>query len=124
MRIFRFEHHSAPLVSHAVFVGRLTRNIVLALALIGIALAIGMIGYRLTEGMDWLDAYLNASMLLGGMGPVAALHTDAGKFFAGTYALFCGLLIVIASGVILAPILHRVLHAFHVEDDESPTKNN
>jgi hypothetical protein len=123
MHFFRFEHHSAPLASHAVFVGRLTRNVVLALALIGIALAIGMIGYRLTEGMDWLDAYLNASMLLGGMGEVDALHTSAGKLFAGTYALFCGLLIVIASGVILAPILHRVLHALHVEDD-APTKNN
>ncbi|HRK64619.1 MAG TPA: hypothetical protein PLN53_09505, partial [Terricaulis sp.] len=64
-----------------------------------------------------LDAFLNASMLLGGMGPVDALHTDAGKLFAGGYALFCGLLIVIASGVILAPILHRVLHALHAADD-------
>ena len=87
-----------------------------ALVLIGFALALGMIGYHLTENMAWLDAFLNASMLLGGMGPVDALHTDAGKLFAGAYALFCGLLIVIASGVILAPILHRVLHALHAED--------
>lgn len=84
--------------------------------MIAIALAIGMIGYRLTEGMDWLDAYLNAAMLLGGMGPVGALDTASGKFFAGSYALFCGLLIVIASGVVLAPILHRVLHALHADD--------
>jgi hypothetical protein len=123
MRLFRFEHRAAPLASHAVFFGRLTRSIVFALAMIAVALAIGMIGYVATEQMSWLDAYLNASMLLGGMGEVDALRTDAGKFFAGTYALFCGLLIVIASGVVLAPILHRVLHALHVEDDTA-TRNN
>jgi hypothetical protein len=72
--------------------------------------------YHATEGLSWLDAYLNAAMLLGGMGPVNPLHTEAGKLFAGSYALFCGLLIVIASGVVLAPILHRVLHALHADD--------
>jgi hypothetical protein len=91
--------------------------------MIAVALGVGMIGYVAIEQMSWLDAYLNASMLLGGMGEVDALRTDAGKFFAGTYALFCGLLIVIASGVVLAPILHRVLHALHVEDDTA-TRNN
>lgn len=119
MRLFRFEHRDAPLAPHRVFFGRLARSVTFALAMIGAALAIGMVGYRLTEGMDWLDAYLNATMLLGGMGPVDALHTDAGKFFAGSYALFCGLLIVIASGVVLAPILHRIMHAFHVSDDDA-----
>jgi len=118
MRLFRFERRTAPLAPHRVFFGRLARNIAFALAMIAGALAIGMIGYRLTEGMSWLDAYLNSTMLLGGMGPVDVLHTDAGKFFAGSYALFCGLLIVIATGVVLAPILHRILHAFHVSDDE------
>ena len=117
MPIFRFERLDKPIAPHRVFFGRLARNVMLALAMVGIALAIGMLGYRLTEGMDWLDAYLNAAMLLGGMGEVDALHTDAGKLFAGTYALFCGLLIVIASGVVLAPILHRVLHALHVDDE-------
>ncbi|MGE0742592.1 MAG: hypothetical protein AB7O98_14725 [Hyphomonadaceae bacterium] len=124
MRLFRFEHKAAPLASHAVFAGRLARSALFALALIGVALAIGMIGYRLTEKMDWLDAYLNAAMLLGGMGEVDPLRTGAGKFFAASYALFCGLLIVIASGVILAPILHRVLHALHVEDEEAPTNRS
>lgn len=117
MRLFRFEHKNAPVASHAVFIGRLARSIIFALVLTAIALGVGMAGYRATEGMDWLDAFLNASMLLGGMGPVDALHSDAGKLFAGAYALFCGLLIVVASGVILAPILHRVLHALHAADD-------
>jgi len=113
----RFERRAEPLAPHRVFLGRLARNVVAALVMIAVALAIGMAGYRITEGMSWLDAYLNATMLLGGMGPVDALHTDAGKFFAGSYAIFCGLLIVIASGVVLAPILHRVLHALHAADD-------
>jgi len=116
MRLFRFEHRDKPLATHAVFLGRLARSVFAGFILVAIALAIGMAGYMMTESMGALDAFLNASMLLGGMGPVDTLHTDAGKFFAGAYALFCGLLIVIASGVILAPILHRVLHALHVED--------
>jgi len=119
MRIFRFEHRAAPLASHAVFLGRLGRSLIFAIALIAVALAIGMVGYAITERMDWLDAFLNASMLLGGMGEVDPLRTDAGKLFAGLYALFCGLLIVITSGVVLAPILHRVLHAMHIEDATS-----
>jgi ABC-type Na+ efflux pump permease subunit len=117
MSLLRFEHRTAPLAPRAVFFGRLAGAIAAALALIGVALAIGMIGYRLTENMAWLDAFLNAAMLLGGMGEVDPLHTDAGKLFAGIYALFCGLLIVVGSGIILAPILHRVLHALHLEDD-------
>jgi hypothetical protein len=116
MNLLRFEPRDRPMASHAVFLGRLARNLVFALTMIAAALAIGMIGYHATERMDWLEAYLNAAMLLGGMGPVDPLHTQAGKLFAGSYALFCGLLIVIASGVVLAPILHRVLHALHADD--------
>jgi hypothetical protein len=119
MRLFHFEHRKAPLASHAVFLGRLGRSVFFAAAMIVIALAIGMIGYVVTERMSWLDAFLNASMLLGGMGEVDILHTDAGKLFAGSYALFCGLLIMITSGVVLAPILHRVLHAMHIEQSTS-----
>lgn len=117
MRVLRFEHRARPMASHAVFLGRLARNLVFASAMILVALVIGMAGYHATENLPWLDAYLNAAMLLGGMGPVDPLHTEAGKLFAGTYALFCGLLIVVASGVVLAPILHRVLHALHADDD-------
>lgn len=117
MPLFRYEHRNRPMASHAVFLGRLLANMIFALLLIGVSLAIGMAGYRLTEHMSWLDSYLNAAMLLGGMGPVAPLHTEAGKFFAGSYALYCGLVVVITAGVILAPILHRVLHAIHLESE-------
>lgn len=120
MHLFRFEHRNSRLAPPAVFLGRLARSIVFASGMIVAALVIGISGYMLTERMPLLDAYLNAAMLLGGMGPVDQLHTSAGKFFAGAYALFCGLLIVIASGVVLAPILHRVLHALHVERDGDP----
>jgi hypothetical protein len=85
----------------------------LALTLVG--LVIGIAGYANFEGMSLVDAYVNAAMILSGMGPVIELKTTAGKIFAGTYAIFSGLVIVIATGFILAPIFHRVLHRFHVE---------
>jgi len=116
MPLFRFEHHTRSVATHAVFLGRLARNMLAATLIIAVALAIGMVGYRATEHMSWLDAFLNASMLLGGMGPVNTLATDGGKLFAGLYALACGLLFVLVSGVVLAPVLHRVLHALKVED--------
>ena len=117
MALFRFEHRTKPLASPVVFVGRVARSLLFALILIGIALAIGMAGYEQIEGMSWVDAFLNASMLLGGMGPVEPMHSETGKLFAGGYALFCGLLIMVTAAVVLAPILHRVLHAIHVEDE-------
>ena len=85
----------------------------LALTLVG--LVIGIAGYANLEGISLVDAYVNAAMILSGMGPVVELKTTAGKIFAGTYAIFSGLVIVIATGFILAPIFHRVLHRFHVE---------
>jgi len=85
------------------------------LALILIGLVIGIAGYAISEGMSLVDAYVNAAMILSGMGPVVELKTTSGKLFAGTYAIFSGLIIVIATAFILAPIFHRVLHRFHVE---------
>ena len=82
---------------------------------LGAALVVGMIGYRVTEGMSWVDSYLNAAMILGGMGPVGELHTRAGKIFAGTYAIFAGVIFLVMVGVILAPVAHRVLHRLHLE---------
>lgn len=102
-----------------VFASRVATNVAVALSIVACVLALGVIGYRSTERMDWLDAFLNASMLLGGMGPVDALHTAAGKLFAGCYALFCGLVIVLTTGVIIAPALHRVLHSLHVESEDA-----
>lgn len=115
MSVIRFEHHSAPLASRWVFLGRLAVNTGFALIVLAIVLAVGMVGYRHTEGMDWLDAFLNASMLLGGMGPVSPIVTGAGKMFAGCYALVCGLVVVGVMGLVLAPVLHRILHGLHVQ---------
>jgi len=80
-----------------------------------VGLAIGIAGYARFEGMSFVDAYVNAAMILSGMGPLGELKTTAGKVFAGSYAIFSGLVIVIATGFVLAPIFHRVLHRFHVE---------
>lgn len=88
---------------------------VIWLAMTGVGLAIGMVGYAWTEGMSATDAFLNAAMILSGMGPVAELKTTGGKLFAGVYAIFSGLFIVVATGFVLAPLLHRVMHALHVE---------
>ncbi len=88
----------------------------LALAVVG--LAIGMAGYAEFENMSFADAFVNAAMILSGMGPLGELKTTAGKIFAGSYAIFSGLVIVIATGFVLAPIFHRVLHRFHVEAGE------
>jgi hypothetical protein len=82
---------------------------------LAVGLVIGMAGYAYFEGMSVSDAYVNAAMILSGMGPLGELKTTAGKIFAGSYAIFSGLIIVIASGFVLAPIFHRVLHHFHVE---------
>jgi hypothetical protein len=118
MAIFRFGSLKEPMASHTEFLGRLGLNILASFVLIGIALGAGMYGYHAIEGLRWLDAFLNSAMLLGGMGPVDPMHTDAGKLFAGIYALVCGLVFVLASGIVLAPVAHRVLHALHVDDDD------
>ena len=109
-----YESHREPLASRQVYVGRLTRHAMSALSLGLGTLGAGMAGYHWLEGLSWLDAYLNAAMILGGMGPVAVLHTKAGKLFAGSYALFAGLVFLVAVGVVLAPVVHRAMHRFHL----------
>jgi len=110
-----FEHGRQPVISRRRFIRRMFIAISLWLALTVIGLLIGIAGYAKFEGMSIVDAYVNAAMILSGMGPIGELKTTAGKLFAGTYAIFSGLIIVIATGFILAPIFHRVLHRFHVE---------
>jgi hypothetical protein len=110
-----FEHRSERVISRHRFARRMGKAMALWLALIVVALAIGMVGYAFTEGMSIVDAYVNAAMILSGMGPMGELKTTSGKIFAGTYAIFSGLVIIIATGFLLAPIFHRVLHRFHVE---------
>lgn len=113
----RFEHRKDPLLPRSKFLWRLFRHAMLSLTFIVVSLAIGIIGYRHYEGMPWIDAYVNAAMILGGMGPVEELHTAGGKLFAGFYALYSGLIAIIAVGILAAPILHRFLHHFHMESD-------
>jgi hypothetical protein len=110
-----FEHHSQELLPRPLFLARLARSGGFALALILVSLFAGMLGYRTLERLSWVDAFLNASMLLGGMGPVNAPHTGAGKLFAGLYALYCGLAVIFVAGLLLAPVLHRFLHKFHIQ---------
>jgi hypothetical protein len=111
-----FEHRAQPVIPPDQFIVRLAHSGIIALALIAISLLGGMVGYHLLEGLSWIDAFLNAAMLLGGMGPVNAPVTDGGKLFAGLYALYCGLAVILVAGVILAPIAHRILHRFHMEN--------
>ena len=89
------------------------------LFLIAASLAIGMIGYHELERLNWIDAFLNAAMLLGGMGPVAVPTTTGGKLFAGLYALYCGLVLILVAGILLAPVAHRILHKFHARTPAS-----
>lgn len=110
-----FEHKTQPLLTRAQFIDRLLRHGALALGLIAASLLLGILGYRLCEHLSWLDAFLNAAMLLGGMGPVNTPITDAGKLFAGLYALYCGLVVIVVAGILLAPAVHRLLHRVHLE---------
>ena len=113
----RFEHRGEPLLPRSKFFWRLFRHAALSFGFIAVSLVIGILGYRHYEGMSWVDAYVNAAMILGGMGPVGELHTDGGKLFAGLYALYSGLVAIIAVGILAAPILHRFLHHFHMETE-------
>ncbi len=110
-----FEHRTKPLLSRRAFASRVLLWSLLTLALFALSLAGGMLGYHALEGLDWLDALLNAAMILGGMGPVAELHTPAGKVFAAFYALYSGVFLILCGGLLLVPVFHRVLHAFHAD---------
>lgn len=116
---FRLEHRTQRPVPASVFLLRLAAYVAGAGLLVLSALAIGMVGYHVLENFSWLDAFLNAAMILGGMGPVAELHTAAGKLFAGIYALFSGLVFLSGTGLVFAPLLHRLLHRFHFEADSA-----
>ena len=100
-----------------MFAGRLGRSLALVVALIGLSLAVGMAGYIRLEGHMPIDAFAEAAMILSGMGPLSSPQTEAGKLFAGVYALYSGLFLVATAGLILTPVLHRVIHQFHAADD-------
>jgi hypothetical protein len=110
-----FEHRRQALLPRKLFYTRLARSASAGLAIIFISLSLGISGYHFLEGMHWLDAFVNAAMILSGMGPVGELHTGAGKLFAGFYALYSGLALITTTGIVFAPVFHRFLHKFHVE---------
>jgi hypothetical protein len=114
-RITDFEHRRQQVISRRRFAGRMLKAVGLWLLLTVVGLVIGMAGYAEFEDLSRTDAYVNAAMILSGMGPLGELKTTGGQIFAGSYAIFSGLVIVIATGFVLAPIFHRVLHRFHVE---------
>ena len=111
-----YEPKNKPLLSRADFYRRIAAHLAVALALMAFSIIMGMAGYMITEHMPALDAFLNVSMLLGGMGPINPLTTAAGKLFAGLFALYAGLVFIVCATVVMAPVLHRVLHHFHISD--------
>ncbi|MCL4512168.1 MAG: hypothetical protein M1470_14095 [Bacteroidetes bacterium] len=114
-----FEHKKEPLLPKRKYLRRVAKHGLFGFAIIFVSLAIGIIGYHVLEGMGWIDATVNAAMILGGMGPVNELHTNAGKLFAAAYALFSGIVFLVAVAVLFAPIFHRFLHKFHLDSDNS-----
>lgn len=109
--------HPNPISNRRLFL-HLLRNTIWGLLFIALALGAGMWGYHGFEHMPWIDAFLNASMILSGMGPVTDLHTFGGKFFAGCYALFSGLAFIAIMAIVFAPIIHRFFHRIHLESNE------
>src|SRR5215475_274514 len=117
-----FESRNKHLLPRREYFHRLARHAVLGTVIVIVSLGIGMAGYHYFEKMPWVDAFVNAAMILSGMGPVATLQTDGGKIFAGCYALFSGLTLVAILGIIFAPVVHRFLHKFHLEDKKLDKK--
>ncbi|HEY2346417.1 MAG TPA: hypothetical protein VGH80_11100 [Xanthomonadaceae bacterium] len=111
--MYESRHH--PLLPFARFMRRWIRHALVALALVVVSLLIGIAGYAHYEHLPWVDGFLNSAMLLGGMGPVDAPKTEGGKLFAGFYALYAGLVFIVAMGIAFAPVVHRILHKFHLE---------
>lgn len=103
-------------LSQELFLRRLSRNACIGLVVIVFSLFLGMAGYRYFEGMNWVEAYENAAMILSGMGPVKDLSTDGGKLFAGTYALFSGIIFLVTIAIIFAPLVHLFFRHFHLQE--------
>ncbi len=113
----KLEHRQQPLLPRTKFILRLGRSVGLAALLLLASLAMGTAGYHSLAGLGWVDAFLNASMILTGMGPVSPLPTDAAKLFASVYALWSGVIFLAGTGVVIAPVFHRFMHRFHLEDE-------
>ena len=119
-----FEHVSKPVIPQRQFVSRLMRAVLLGLGMIVISLAIGMAGYlRFFPTLDWAGAFVNAAMILSGMGPMAVPETTGAKIFSGCYAIYSGLILVMSAGVVFAPLVHRFLHKLHADEDDVREKS-
>jgi hypothetical protein len=116
--MFRYENREEKLISKAEFLRRLGHSLLVGGLLIGLSLGAGMLGYRDLENLSWTDSFLNAAMILGGMGPVDPMKTEAGKLFAGFYALYSGLAFLVLAGLLFGPVAHRVLHSFHYAGEQ------
>jgi hypothetical protein len=114
-----FERREEPLLARAAFLRRMALYAIIALSVDAGSLAVGVLGYHVLEGLSWVDSLLNAAMILGGMGPVSELHTTPGKLFASFYAIYSGVIFLVVAGVLLAPIVHRFMHYFHLETEDS-----
>ena len=115
------DRHHRPLPPRKVYILRLARSTSVALSILAAALGVGMLGYHGFEGLNWLDSFLNASMILAGMGPANELHTSGGKVFAGCYAIFSGIVFLSMTAMLLSPVAHRFLHRMHLEiEPEAP----
>lgn len=114
-----YERRSEPLLPRAKFYRRVARSLAFGLSLIAGSLAIGMVGYHMFAHLAWIDAFLNAAMILSGMGPIAELHSSGAKLFAGCYAIYSGIALISTAAVIFAPLIHRILHRFHLESARS-----
>jgi hypothetical protein len=112
-----YERRRERLLPFGEFLWRFASHIGISSALVLLSLFVGMLGYVHFERLGWMDGFLNAAMLLGGMGPVEQPQTPGGKLFAGLYALYSGLVFLVVAGIVLAPVAHRVLHRFHLEDE-------
>jgi hypothetical protein len=115
---FAFEHKNEPLLPQNLFVKRAVNHLLLGVSIIIVSLTIGILGYHFICNFSWIDSLLDASMILGGMGPVKELTNDWGKFFASMYALFSGIVFLVTVGIVIAPVVHRFLHRMHIEEKD------
>jgi hypothetical protein len=113
--MFEFEHRKDELLPRSAFIARMMWSASIALGLVIASLAMGAFGYHKTAGLPWIDAVLNASMILTGMGPVNELHTTSAKLFATLYALYSGVAFLTMAAILFAPLVHRFLHKFHLD---------
>lgn len=120
--LFSFERRKHALLPWPDFLRRMLTSLALGVAVVGGSLVFGMAGYHFYEGLGAVDSFLNASMILSGMGPVDKMQSDGGKIFAGLYALYSGLAVLVTAGLLFAPMIHRLLHRFHADESDDPSK--